>query len=302
MRLVIPAVINDSKLVSSTIADNEIAEYATGVTYPILARVSKIGPETHEIYESLIDNNLNKPLTDTTAWIFVGKTNRWRMFDGSVSSESTATGEIKVVLQGLGNLSDVYIDNVFCQYIRVRLIDASFGVVYDKIQTVISDRGVDNWYDFFYSPYQAKTSILFSNLPYYANTQLEITLTTSGGGQVSVGAIIPGFGQLLGQTQYGLKMGIQDYSVKQRNDFGDVYILEREYSKYASFSVWVRVAEADYIQQLLAGVRATVCLYLSDNDGVNREASHIVGFYSDFYEVMTNNDYTEFTLEIEGLT
>lgn len=301
MKIVIPTTIQDKHLISSTISDTETPQYQSGVTYSVLDRVSKIGSNVHEIYESLINGNLNKPLTDETAWILVGKTNRWRMFDGSVSSQSIANNQIQVVLKNVGNLSHIYFENVFCQSITVRIIDDLLGVVYERTDEIISNRGVDNWYDFFYAPYQAKTSMLFEDLPMYANTRVELTISNPGG-IAKVGMVILGNAITLGLTQQGLKMGIQDYSVKQRNDFGDLILTEREYSKYTNFSLWAPVTTADYIQQTLTALRATVCLYLSDNDGVNRDAAHVIGFYRDFYEVMTNMDYTEFTLEIEGLT
>src|SRR4051812_28210568 len=93
MRIVRPITISESVLVSSNVAENDYAAYSSLTSYALAARVLVVAPGVHDVYESLQAANMgHDPATSPTWWIRVGATNRWRMFDGSVSL-ATANAE-----------------------------------------------------------------------------------------------------------------------------------------------------------------------------------------------------------------
>lgn len=69
--------------------------------------------QVHKVFESLqAANTGNYPLISPTWWIEVGSTNRWAMFDGAVSSQTTNADEIKVTLNTVGRDDAVSLFNV----------------------------------------------------------------------------------------------------------------------------------------------------------------------------------------------
>jgi hypothetical protein len=94
-----PVAMTDALLISSTAPENDYAAWASGTTYALAARC--ISTTTHRIYESVQAGNLNHdPTTDTTAtwWLDVGATNRWKMFDAAVGSQSSLASPLTVVI------------------------------------------------------------------------------------------------------------------------------------------------------------------------------------------------------------
>ena len=67
-------------------------------TYALGARVMLTS--THKVYESLKAVNLNKnPLSEPLWWIEVSPTNRWALFDTSVSTSTAQPNNITYVLE-----------------------------------------------------------------------------------------------------------------------------------------------------------------------------------------------------------
>ena len=113
------------------------------------------------------------------------------------------------------------------------------------------------------------------------------------------GACIIGLATNLGLTQYGAQVGIQDYSVKQRDDFGNYTVLERAFSKRGTFQVYVPAGMVDQTQTLLSSYRATPIVYIGSE---LYTSTMIYGFYKEFTQEIQYKNYTLCTLDIEGLT
>jgi len=136
------------------------------------------------------------------------------------------------------------------------------------------------------------------DLPAYTNARL-IVILTAPGENVQCGELI--FGQKLefGDTEYGARTGIKDYSVKQRDDFGNFTVVERNYSKRATFMVVMDNAYIDYLQKLLADFRATPIVYIG-SDGYT--STHVLGFYIDFSVEIAYPTTSLCSIEVESLT
>jgi hypothetical protein len=122
---------------------------------------------------------------------------------------------------------------------------------------------------------------------------------TDTGGTAAIGECVLGLARELGGMQYGARVGIRDYSVKTQDDFGNYTILERAFSKRASFSLWVEGGLTSELQSILASYRATPAVYI----GTDRHAATMIyGFYKDFDIDIAYPQASLCSLEIEGLT
>ena len=66
-------------------------------------------------------------------------------------------------------------------------------------------------------------------------------------------------------VRYGASAGIVDYSKKTVDDFGNVQITERAFSKRASWQMLVANTDIDNLQRMLASLRATPALYIGSD-------------------------------------
>lgn len=281
----------------SSVAEDE-AVYSTGATYAKNATVRGNTTATaHSLFVSLQAGNSNKPLTDTAWWIPAGATNRWRMFDAVVGSQTIDANSISVVVTSTKRLTALALMNIDAAAARVTVTDPDEGVVYDKTISLISTNGINNLWQWLFADIEKATQKVLLDLPPYAGAQITITLSNPGN-TVKCGACVLGRLQRIGATQYGAAVGFTDYSIKGRNDFGDAIIKERPFSRRTDLPVRVKNVDVDQVVDQLAKFRAKPVVFI----GSELFGSTIIyGFFKDASTVIDRTEDSLLNIELESL-
>lgn len=272
------------------------AEYNAGTTYDDGDIV--ISTTTNRAYESLQGANTGEDLTDPAWWLDLGPTNRFRMFDNSTSSQTSNGAQIAVQVQVSGRADSVALLNIVGAEVRVVMETVEDGVLFDETFNLVSDSGIDDWYEYFFEPIVRRGDYLVLGLPIYGDPKISVTLTEPDG-SARIGALIIGFSRDLGYAVHPMRTGIQDYSRKDVDDFGNFTIIQRNFARTGNFKVAVEQGAIDAMSALLAEYRAEAVVWV----GVDSFASSwIYGFYKDFtFDHASPND-AYLNIEIEGLT
>lgn len=300
MRLVKPLTITPAKLTATNIAEPDAtvgeATWLVGTTYALGARV--ILTTTHKLYESLQAGNTgNSPDTSPTWWVEVSATNRYRMFDTVNSSQSTQSSLIDVTVTPGTVVNALALLNVQAQTIRVRMIDTVDGTVFDETYNMQAPPLLSTWWNYYFDPITTRTD-LYVSLPSYGTATVRIEASSSG--TVSIGNYVLGVAQPIGDgVEYGATLGIQDYSRKERNEFGDIVLVERLYANRASFRMLVPNSQRAAVSKLLTSVRATPSLWIGV---VGEEDTYIYGIYNDWGFTIQFVEDSVLTIDLEGLT
>jgi hypothetical protein len=301
MILINPVKVIDSNLTASNIAETDYAAWSSATTYALGARVIVVGTNIHKVYESLVATNLNHipgSTTDIAKWIEVGETNKWRMFNSTIQTQSSNLNSINVTLHPTSRVDSIALLGISAYSVQITMTDATDGVVYDHT-TIMSDfSGINNWYQYFFEPVQRRSDFLVHDLPPYANASINVILTDTGN-TVYCGALIAGLQRYLGDAQYGAKVGITDYSVKTQDPFGNYTVLQRAYRKTGIFTLQIESGLVDYTMKLLSDFRSTPILYAGADE---YDSSIVYGFYKDLSINIAYSAVSLCTLEIEGLT
>lgn len=239
------------------------------------------------------------PVTDSNSWARADSTNRWRMFDSSTSSQTANVGAITVVETITGLADAVALLNVSCAEATVVMTDPTDGVVYNTTKSGVEISGIIDHYHYCFDPIMRKTDLLFDDLPNYANVPLTITLTGSASETVLCGLCFAGKTVDAGGTQYGMNLGIQDYSVKEQDAYGNYTINERSYSRKVNLLVNVNNGAVDALHNFLASFRAIPAVYIGST---MYGSSFVFGFYKEFNIEIPHPAYSLCSIEIEGLT
>lgn len=299
LKVIPPLPITDSRLTSSNVAETDYAAWSAATTYAIGNRVL-VTTGVHKIYESLQASNLNKdPTTNPTWWIEVSPTNRWKMFDTSNSTQTTNSNSIVVTITPGKVINAAALLNVDGTSVRVKVTDPTDGVVYDNTVSLNYNGTINNWYNYFFDPIMRKKNVILTDLPAYGTAPIEITITYTGN-TAKCGVCVLGSVNCIGEgIELGASVGIQDYSRKEKNDFGDYVLVQRNYSKRARFSMAVLNDQIDALQDLLVDLRTTPCVWIGDD---RYQSTMIYGFYKDFDIVIAYHLVSDCNIEIEGLT
>lgn len=257
-----------------------------------------------DMYEVVAEpNTADEPTAgaakEVPTWIKVGVINRWRMFD-LIIGDATVQDEAPINLEITtgSTVNGIAFFNVAGQSIQVTVTDPSAGLVYDQTISLSSPVGMGSWYKYFFTRASLEDTAVFFDLPRYRDATVGVTVVNEAGADASVGEIAIGEFQILGTTMMNFSFGIEDFSRKERDDFGRFVIVERGFAKTASFDVFLRNGEVNPTFRALASQRAKPTVFVGDE---NRPETVILGFYKDFTTLRTGPQSSEMTLEIEGL-
>lgn len=302
MQAIEPLTITDSIFTSSTIPENDYSAWAAGTTYSLGNRVIVVS--VHKVYESAINSNTgNNPVTDDgTKWIEVGATNRWKAFDQKISDPATRADSIQYVLTTTNSIvNSLAFFGLKADTVQIIVVEtASSTTVYNETFELLDTTNVVDWYTYFFEPATDKDQeLLVVNLPSYSAAQITINIVDTGN-TVEVGQIVLGKLTPIGRTGYGTTIGIEDYSRKERDTFGNAIIVERAFAQKADFQVEISTQDARRVQRFLSNYRATPIVWIG-----NQDPSYgliVYGFYTQFSINLSTPSISYATLEVEGLT
>jgi hypothetical protein len=141
------------------------------------------------------------------------------------------------------------------------------------------------------------------DLPAYTAGVLTISLLRSGG-TVSVAAIVVGKSFTVGDTLPGPEVAVLDFSKKQADDFGNVYVSVRPYSDRQTIYARVPQASVDSVVSFLKAYRARPLFVVADESNTY-SALLTYGFIADWSMPIAPKEaplYSTLTARLEGLT
>jgi hypothetical protein len=296
MNVIKPTALTTAMLISSTVPEDDYAAYAAGTTYALADRV--IQASTHRIYESLqAANTGHTPETSPTWWVDIGPTNRWAMFDTSVSTQTVeATSPLTIVIEP-GMINSLALMEMDAISLDVAMVDGVGATVYSRAIS-LDDTPIIDWYTYFFEPYDLRRDLVLTDIPVYGDGRITVSLASSG--TPKCGMLVVGDNIDIGDTQYGAQFGIIDYSRKETDAFGVTSFVERHYSKRMSAPIQVDNTRLGYVQRKLAELRATPCLWIGSGEYIYSPLI-VFGFYRNFDIEIAYPTLSQCSLEIEGM-
>ena len=250
--------------------------------------------QINKVFESLQASNTgHTPRLASSAawWQDMGVTNKYKMFDGSVTSQSKAD-LIEVTLtinSAVDTLVLLNISGIICQAI---FTDTTSGVVHSQTYD-LTLTGV--------TPEEYATDLLITGVTGFNSGTIYFNIYkgASPPSMCAIGACLVGLSSTPGTTLSGTTLGIQDFSVIEENEFGDIDVTPRTFSKHASFAVAVPNTSVDRFFRILTELRAGKNLFIGDT---SITSTVIYGFPSDWSMTQTDQPTTTLNIDVKGLT
>jgi len=288
--LVKPVPLNDTNF-STTLLENEYLAWASATSYAVGDRVIF----NHRIYEALAANSGVQPDSDPTKWLNLSATNAYALIDNAVTSKTVSGASYTVTLTLNQVVGTIALLEVTGESVTV-VMTVNGATVYSKTFN-IANYGSDDYYDYFFGDVELQHNLIINDLPPYPNSTVNITFNPFDG-VTECGMLVIGKPKVLGDTQFGLSLGIQDYSKKTRDTFGHYSFIERSYANLGTFDLKVPTAKVADVRNTLAASRATPALYVGD---VNHPETAIYGIFKTFNIILSNPIVSKCSLKVEGL-
>ena len=297
MDLVQPVTINDTTMLLSNVLENDQPVYNSGTTY----NANDLVMYNHVIYKSLVGSNLNnQPDISPDKWSSQGATNRWKMFDGLIGSQTVNNTSIQVKI-ATGRANAIALFDLDATSINIKINNGDGGTeIYNQTFDLFQPADPD-WWSFFYAPLSYKQKFALNNLPLLTNAVVTVTLYNVSTGVVKCGLLTTGLSTYIGAMEHGqLTLGIKDYSIKSVDSFGNYFITKRRFADLIKARVYLNATRTDQVKRVLSNYRSTPVAWIGDAMDTY-ESTTIYGFYQDFEIALDYPTESLCTITIEGL-
>lgn len=295
MKLVRPAPVTAATL-TSNIAETG-SEWSAAATYAKGATAIATAEDgLKHGYESLVEGNVGNALSDVAKWLDLGATNRWAMFDDVNGTLTEGAAGIDATIAVTGRADAVALLNVAAEAARVTMTVAG-STVYDQTFSLVSTENITDWFAYFTEEIVYKEDLVLTGLPLFMNPAVRMRLS-SNAGPVAVGKAIVGQTRDLGLSLIGASIGIQDFSKKTEDEFGNLVLTRRAYKKQGNFKLMTEANVSDGVARTLASYRATPLLWLGTEEFAS---TWIFGWYRDWSIEFAFHGAHYTNLQIEGI-
>ena len=252
----------------------------------------------NEVYEALTTTTAQPDVgavADPPTWVRVGWSNQYRMFRDGQDSRSTRAGDIDVTLTYPETINTVGVLGLVGAAAQLTVTDPIDGVVYDQTFDLI-DIGVQDWWEFFFLPYDNISAVVFDGIPPYPGAAVRLVVSGEPADTIEVGRVVAGLSREIGVTLYGTDVQIQDYSIKERDGFGNLRLLPRRVIKTVNYDVHVPTEQVDFVVNRLMRLAAKPTLYVGDPD---KPVTITFGVFADVSQGITTPSISDLTLQVE---
>jgi hypothetical protein len=316
MRVIPPITITESILTSSNVPEDDYDEWSNGATFGlgdfcIIIDSSSPPEDVHKVYESLQAGNIgHNPIDDDqdapVYWLEIGPTNRWKMFDVLRNTQTEIESPLIVVLTPAQRINSIALLGLEADEVNITMMNGLDTLYNETINLV--DRETLNWTDYFFGQFTTKAGIAKFDLPLVTTGVITVTVSRTGStsplGDVSVGSLVIGNSEYLGEVEYKAISDALNFSTVERNEFGDSLLVPRRSVPKTLQTIFV---DKNRINRLLT-VRSELNAVPAVWSGLDDDETH--GYFNallilGFYRIWTiNMDYPEqalMSLELEEI-
>lgn len=261
MSVLVPIAVTSSILHSTTASDADTPPWVSGTTYVVGDRRS----HSNRVWKRTSPGAGTKtPDTDPDNWSDDGPTNSMAMFDDENNTTTSAPAGVPLtVVLRTGLFNALYLGGLVGGSATVTVRDGAGGpllgpaVVHDLDARIVND-----WYDYLFAPFKPVSDIVMENIP--LSPAAEVTITIDAGSGVAQCAMCAhGDMRAIGGTRWGASAKLVSYSHIKTDAFGKTTRKKRFSAKTMRASVWIDIADAAGVQELLEQLDAVAALWIA---------------------------------------
>lgn len=301
MRIAIAFDVLEANILNTNLTEDDHPAWNIATAYLEGSRVVY----SHWIYEAIADHTGQNPegAEASTHWLIVGATNKWRPFDKYITDQAIniAGDTIDYSFGGFSApASSVVCFGLSGETASLTVTDPADGEVYSKTVSLVDTSLIVDAYSYAFEPSRVRSEAVFNGIPPYLAAQIDLTVTDTAENP-KVGQIVVGRDYDVGITQYGSGISIEDYSTKERDDWGNAHVVKRPFAKLVDYDFVLPTQRARRAAILLETIRATPAVFFAGSD-TDHYGTTVYGYYKSWDITLSGPNISNATMEVEGLT
>lgn len=299
MKVVAPIEISTSIISAYNVPASTNPAYVATTTYGVGAKVC-VGQYD---YESLVAGNIgNDPVTDGgVKWLNLGPSNKWAMFNKKkgktwlIGTRTTNPNTIDITFAPGRAINSIGLVGVVADKVTVQMV-VDGATVYSK-ELVMSSKTATNWYEYFYGDFVTRDNLAYTDLPSYAGASIRVIVDNTGE-VAEVGMMILGQQSTIGWAIWGTSIGMENYSLSDVDDFGNITQVERGSRDTIDFDCRNYKNQDGNIKRILKPLKDKAAMYIGSED---IGSTIIIGKLENFNLTFANVALVEYSLSILSL-
>lgn len=212
-------------------------------------------------------------------WVRLGATNRWRAFDNRLGGLTTGRTTITYTIQLLRTLNAICFFSLNAETVRLRVVAPDLAILEDRTIQMAARESGGNFWENVYNPITFNPDLVITDLLMPAGTTIELTIMAGSAAQVV--EIMIGNDISIGETLFDSSLGIIDYSRKDRDEWGGIFIVPRPVTKTVNFRFSIPTEGASRVQRIMERVTSKVCVFYAV-EGSDPFGTTVAGILHDY--------------------
>jgi len=240
-------------------------------------------------------------LTITPSWVKIKPTNYYAMIDGETGTQTENAETITISITGI-NYDSFSLLEVVGTTIDIELYDNSTSaVVFEKTFDLQDESSIIDFFTYCFSEFTFTPSIYTDAIPLYTDAKLTITISNAGS-IAKCGRLVFGRSSYIGDTGYGANLGIESYSRKVVDEFGNTTLVHRGSVNLDSYEVQVPTQKIPLLKRKAQELDAIPILFVMDESPTsNTENLLNFGYWHSFSMLIPNSVKSSISLTIKGI-
>ena len=263
----------------------------------------------HYIYKYAGENDTNTTLRPSVIyardkeiypiWVQVAPTNYYAMLDARTDSQTTNATDI-VMTFDIQNQDTFSLLNLKATAINISLFDNDVGgITYDNDINVQDESGVIDFYSYCFNEFVFIDNAYVDDIPLTQSGVLTITIS---GADVAVGRLVVGKSIFIGDTEFGVSLGIESYSSRDIDAFGGVKLKQRGSVNIDTYTIKIPTSKVIELRSTAKKYDAVPSLFIGDEseDSIVKNLLNF-GYWTSFNMVLPNPVNSTLSLSIKGI-
>ncbi|MBF5006013.1 hypothetical protein [Diaphorobacter caeni] len=264
LKTVKPLVVSDTTLVSQPAVEDSAPAWVAGTPYAAGSFVRY----QHIVYKNgAATSGMIQPPLDGMVWVAQYPTNTWSLFDPMTSKATAIDNTLSYTFKFGQTANGVFgdgLENV--QRMQVTVTDPNYGEVYKQTMNVGRTIARSSWYLWHFGP-REQTGVLgyFTDLPDFPQATIKVEFFGTTG--MKVRNLIVGIVQEWGLgVELGASIDFEDYSIKTRDEYGNLKLVPRQVIRETSMSVPLKRREVDGFVKFIQDRSAKPTFFIGSSD------------------------------------
>lgn len=260
-----PTLITTMAANGTAVPEDPTSPWSSSESYAIGDRRHVVS--THRVYEAAKNMTAGSGAKDPTVpanqfdaagsisyWIDAGPTNKFAMFDGVVSTQTSVASPLVLTLKP-GYFNGLALFGIDADTINLVVKDQPGGTVIYSHSGPLEGSAPADYYEYCFDPFKPQTKFIATGIDPYYSAEVTLTLTKGGGQPVKLGMFAIGDLRPIGAPLRGASVEPVDYSYISTDAFGTTTVKKRNNATGMQISAKMEIEDAnsvlDTIQQVL---------------------------------------------------